>query len=219
MDKIMSKRIWLHHGLPTPDFAVLDASTELRRIADQLGLPLIIKPPHEGSTVGVTKVCGPADIPHAYAQAARFDTDVLAERFIAGRELTVAILGSGRAAQALPVVEIVAPNGNYDYEHKYFSDDTRYYCPADLPPIVSDQVRQLALAAYHALGCTGWGRVDLMLDELNQPWLLEVNATPGMTSHSLVPMAAKAAGMSYAELCVAILAEASCKVRSPAYNA
>jgi len=219
IDKIMTKRIWLHHGLPTPDFVVLNASTELSRVADQLGLPFIVKPPHEGSTVGITKVCSQREIQNAYTLAARFDVDVLAEQFIAGRELTVAILGSGQAARALPVIEIVAPNGNYDYEHKYFSDDTRYYCPADLPPVVSDQVRQLALAAYHAVGCAGWGRVDLMLDTAHQPWLLEINTTPGMTSHSLVPMAAKVVGLSYAELCVAILAEASCKVRSPVCNA
>jgi D-alanine-D-alanine ligase len=219
MDKIMTKRIWLHHGLPTPNFAVLETATELNRVPAQLGLPLIIKPPHEGSTVGITKVCCHADMENAYALAARFDANVLAEQFIAGRELTVAILGSGRTAQALPIVEIVAPDGNYDYEHKYFSDDTRYYCPADLPPAVAEHVCHLALAAYRVLGCAGWGRVDLMLDTVNQPWLLEVNATPGMTSHSLVPMAAKAAGMSYGELCMAILAEASCQVRSPARNA
>jgi D-alanine-D-alanine ligase len=216
MDKIMTKRIWLQHGLPTPDFAILDERTELRRVPDSLGLPLIIKPPHEGSTVGITKVRGYSDMKEAYAEAARFDSEVLAEQFIAGRELTVALLGSGRSARALPVIEIVAPEGNYDYEHKYFSDDTQYFCPADLPDAVAREVQRVCVEAYRALGCEGWGRADLMLDANQRVWLLEMNTSPGMTGHSLVPKAAQATGMSYPELCVAILSEASCKVRSPA---
>lgn len=219
MDKTMTKRVWLQHGLPTPEFEVLDADTELRLVPDRLSLPLIIKPPHEGSTVGITKVVGYSDMKEAYALAAKFDSEVLAEQFIVGRELTVAIIGSGRNARALPVIEIAAPGGNYDYEHKYFSDDTEYFCPATLPTDVAEQVRQIAEAAYRAVGCEGWGRVDFMLDRNNQPWLLEVNTSPGMTGHSLVPMAAKAVGMSYPELCVSILSEASCKLRSPARNA
>lgn len=216
MDKTMTKRVWLQHGLPTPAFESLDAQSELRTVPDRLGLPLILKPPHEGSTVGITKVVGYSDMKDAYEQAARFDDNVLAEQFIAGRELTVAVLGTGRAARALPVIEIVAPGGNYDYEHKYFSDETQYFCPADLPDAVARQVEDIAERAYRALGCAGWGRIDFMLDANHQPWLLEANTSPGMTSHSLVPMAAKAVGMSYAELCVAILSEASCKVHSPA---
>jgi D-alanine-D-alanine ligase len=219
MDKIMTKRVWLQHGLPTPRFAVLDARTELRRVPDELELPLILKPPHEGSTVGITKVVGYSDMKDAYAQAARFDSEVLAEQFVSGRELTVAVLGAGAAARALPIIEIVAPQGNYDYEHKYFSDDTQYFCPADLPARVADEVARISVAAYRALGCEGWGRVDLILDRDQRPWLLELNTSPGMTGHSLVPMAAKAVGMSYPELCVAILAEAACKVRAPARNA
>ncbi|MGY6272194.1 D-alanine--D-alanine ligase [Achromobacter denitrificans] len=219
MDKTMTKRVWLQHGLPTPEFEVLDADTELRLVPDRLSLPLIIKPPHEGSTVGITKVAGYSDMKEAYAAAARFDSQVLAERFIAGRELTVAVLGGGRTARALPVIEIAAPGGNYDYEHKYFSDDTQYFCPATLPPEVAQEVARIAVEAYQVLGCEGWGRADFILDQDNRPWLLEMNTSPGMTSHSLVPMAAKAVGISYADLCVAILSEAACKVRSPARNA
>ncbi|OZI24390.1 D-alanine--D-alanine ligase [Bordetella genomosp. 7] len=218
MDKTMTKRVWLQHGLTTPAFELLDAGSELRTVPDRLGLPLILKPPHEGSTVGITKVVGYSDMQDGYAQAAKFDDRVLAEQFIAGRELTVAVLGTGRSARALPVIEIVAPGGNYDYEHKYFSDDTQYFCPADLPDAVASRVAELAVDAYRALDCAGWGRIDMMLDANHQPWLLEANTSPGMTSHSLVPMAAKAVGMSYAELCVSIVAEAACKVRSPARN-
>jgi D-alanine-D-alanine ligase len=218
MDKITTKRIWLQHGLPTPDFAILDEHTELRRVPDSLGLPLIIKPPHEGSTVGITKVRGYSDMKEAYAEAACFDSEVLAEQFITGRELTVALLGAGRAARALPVIEIVAPDGNYDYEHKYFSDDTQYFCPADLPDAVSNEVRRVCVEAYRALGCEGWGRADLILDADQRIWLLEMNTSPGMTSHSLVPKAAQAEGMYYPELCVTILSQAACKVRSPARN-
>ncbi len=216
MDKVMTKRVWLQHGLPTPAFEVLDAGSELRTVPDRLGLPLILKPPHEGSTVGITKVAGYSDMKQGYADAARYDSSVLAEQFIAGRELTVAVLGTGAAARALPVIEIVAPGGNYDYEHKYFSDETQYFCPADIPPAVAEEVGRIAEQAYRALGCEGWGRADFILDGQGRPWLLEMNTSPGMTSHSLVPMAARAVGMSYAELCVAILAEASCKVHSPA---
>ncbi|WGJ91368.1 D-alanine--D-alanine ligase [Achromobacter mucicolens] len=219
MDKTMTKRIWLQHGLPTPDFEVLDADTDLRLVPDRLQLPLIIKPPHEGSTVGITKVVGYSDMKEAYAAAARYDSEVLAEQFITGRELTVAIVGSGKAARALPVIEIAAPGGNYDYEHKYFSDDTQYFCPAALPADVAEEVARIAVKAYQALGCEGWGRADFILDGDNRPWLLEMNTSPGMTGHSLVPMAAKAVGISYAELCVAILSEASCKVHSHARNA
>jgi len=219
MDKVMTKRVWLQHGLPTPAFEVLGEDTELRLVPDRLGLPLMIKPPHEGSTVGITKVRGYSDMKESYELAARFDSEVLAEQFVTGRELTVALLGTGRGARALPVIEIVAPDGNYDYEHKYFSDDTQYFCPADLPEELASEVRRVSVAAYRALGCEGWGRADLMLDKENRPWLIEMNTSPGMTSHSLVPKAAQAAGMSYPELCVSILSEAALKVRAPARNA
>ncbi len=215
MDKIMTKRVWLQHGLPTPGFAVLTNEADLAQ-ADALGWPLMIKPPHEGSTLGITRVEAPADLRKAYDLASGFDTEVLAEQFIRGREITVAVLGSGGSARALPIVEIIAPGGNYDYEHKYISDATQYICPAELDAELTDHILSLAEHAYRALGCEGWGRADFMLDEQSKPWLLELNTSPGMTSHSLVPMSARAAGMSYAELCVAILSTASCKVRQPA---
>ncbi len=216
MDKIMTKRIWLQHGLPTPAFEVLSAGADLRLVPDRLGLPLILKPPHEGSTVGIAKVSGYSDMKEAYDTAARYDSEVLAEAFVTGRELTVAVLGTGAAARALPIIEIVAPGGNYDYEHKYFSDDTQYLCPAQLPEGLTQEVQDIVVRAYRALDCEGWGRADLILDRAGKPWLLEMNTSPGMTGHSLVPMAARATGMSYADLCVAILADASCKLRSPA---
>lgn len=215
MDKVMTKRVWLHAGLSTPDFAVLRPGFEPSVIADQLGLPLIVKPCREGSTLGLTRARALEDIVTGYGQAAGFDEDVLAEQMIVGRELTLAILGHGAAARALPLIEIVAPDGNYDYQHKYYSDATRYVCPADLSEAVAEQVRALSLAAYRAVGCEGWGRVDVMLRDDGTPFLLEVNTAPGMTSHSLVPMAAQADGMSYGELCVHILMGARCKLASP----
>jgi D-alanine-D-alanine ligase len=215
MDKIMTKKVWIAQGLPTPKFAILAGESDLAGAMENLGLPLIIKPPHEGSTLGVTKVGRREEMLAAYRQAARYDADVLAEQFIRGRELTVAILGKGRNARALPVIEIVAPAGNYDYEHKYVSNDTQYICPARLDAALSGEIMALSEQAFVALGCEGWGRADFMLDADNRPWLLEMNTSPGMTSHSLVPMGAKAAGMSYAQLCVAILASASCKVQAP----
>jgi D-alanine-D-alanine ligase len=212
MDKIMTKKVWAHHGLPTPQFAVLADESDLAGLIGRLGLPLIVKPPHEGSTLGVAKVADAGELHEAYRLAAGYDAEVLAERFIDGRELTVPLLGKGQKARALPIIEIVAPGGNYDFEHKYVSNETQYFCPADLPAELTREIMRLACRAYVALGCEGWGRVDLMLDRHGRPWLLELNTSPGMTSHSLVPMGAKAAGMSYSELCVAILAEASCKV-------
>jgi len=152
-------------------------------------------------------------LPAAYRLAGRYEPIVLAEQFIRGRELTVPVLGKGAGAHALPIVEIIAPQGNYDYENKYFSDETRYICPAELDEGVAARVRQLAEQAYRALGCEGWGRADFILDEQGQPWLLEMNTSPGMTSHSLVPMSARGAGLSYTELCLAILDGAACKVR------
>lgn len=215
MDKIMSKRIWRAQGLPTPAFEAVTSAADLDGVAQRLGLPLIMKPPHEGSTLGVTRVDDVGAMRGAYELAARYDNVVLAEQFIRGPELTVAILGNGPDARALPVIEIVAPDGNYDYEHKYVSNETQYICPANLDAALTEQIMRTAEDAYVALKCEGWGRADFMLDGGGRPWLLEVNTSPGMTSHSLVPMAAKAAGMSYAELCVAILETASCKVQAP----
>jgi D-alanine-D-alanine ligase len=215
MDKVMTKRMWIAEGLPTPRYAVLDASSELRRVPDELGLPLFVKPPHEGSTIGVSKVEGYSQMQEAYTLAAQYDEQVLAEEFIAGKELTVPILGEGANARALPVIEICAPGGNYDFEHKYVSDDTEYLCPAPLNDELTRELQSLAVKAYNSIKCSGWGRVDFMLRERDQkPFLLEVNTSPGMTSHSLVPMAAKATGMTYETLCIQILAGASLKTRS-----
>ncbi|MBC7453359.1 MAG: D-alanine--D-alanine ligase [Massilia sp.] len=213
MDKIYTKMIWLMHGLPTPKYAALDGATDLAQVAQELGLPLIVKPPHEGSTIGITKVSDAADIAGAYALAARFDEVVLAEQFITGREFTVAILGQGNNTRALPIVEIVAPQGNYDYQNKYFSDDTVYTCPAVLDAATAAEIERIAVAAYRALDCEGWGRVDVLLRASdNAPFLLEVNTAPGMTGHSLVPMAARAVGISYEDLCVEILQSARLKM-------
>ncbi|HVL57871.1 MAG TPA: D-alanine--D-alanine ligase, partial [Burkholderiaceae bacterium] len=176
MDKVFAKRIWLTHGLPTPQFEVAHSAPDALAAARRLGLPLAIKPSREGSTIGFSKVAALAGVEAAYALASRHDADVLCEQFIEGRELTVALLGSGDSARALPVIEIVAPEGNYDYRNKYFTDDTRYVCPAELQDAVSARVRELALAAYRAIGCEGWGRADLMLRATDdEPYLLEVN--------------------------------------------
>lgn len=215
MDKIMTKKVWLEQGLPTPDYAVLTSGSGLDRVAAGLGLPLIVKPPHEGSTLGVTRVDGLDELRKAYELAALYDSEVLAEQFIEGRELTVPILGKGGTARALPVIEIVAPDGNYDYEHKYISNDTQYVCPASLDPALTESIQRIAVQSYTALKCEGWGRADFMLDASGKPWLLEMNTSPGMTTHSLVPMGAKAAGMSYADLCLEILSTACCKVQAP----
>ena len=214
MDKITTKILWLATGLPTPNYAVLDAGSDLAQIAADLGLPLIVKPPHEGSTIGITKVNAVDGFKAAYDIAAALDDSVLAEEFVTGREFTVAVLGSGAAARALPVVEIVAPEGNYDYQNKYFTDDVKYHCPAVLPDALSEEMRRIAVQAYRTLGCEGWGRVDVLLRERDQkPFLLEANTSPGMTTHSLVPMAARAEGISYEALCVEILRTARLKMK------
>jgi len=211
MDKIMTKHLWERYGLPTPAFAAIGREDQLFDAVKQLGLPMILKPSHEGSTLGLTKVQHAQDLHGAWQLAANYDTVVLAEQFITGRELTIAVLGSDEAARALPIIEIVAPGGDYDYEHKYFSNDTQYLCPAPLTQDLTVSLQYLARQAYLATGCSGWGRVDLMLDAHDQPWLLEVNTSPGMTSHSLVPMAARACGIDYGALCLHILDTASCK--------
>ena len=214
MDKITTKILWLRENLPTPEYAVLGADSDLDAEAARLGLPLIMKPPHEGSTIGITKVTDKAGLKAAYDAAAALDDCVLAEEFVEGREFTVAVLGTGKDARALPIVEIVAPQGNYDYNNKYFTDDTKYFCPPQLDQAMQDEMQRLAVAAYRAVGCEGWGRVDVLLRAKdNKPFLLEVNTSPGMTSHSLVPMAARATGVSYEELCVEILRTARLKLK------
>ncbi len=212
MDKVATKRVWLSHGLPTPAFLVLDADSDFLPVAGTLGLPFIMKPPHEGSTLGLVKVEAADDVRAAFAKASAFEDEVLAESFVSGRELTVAVLGTGATARALPIIEIVAPDGNYDYQNKYFTDDVRYDCPADLPPELAQRIQDICVQAYRAIGCEGWARADVMLDEDGNPYLLEINTSPGMTGHSLVPMAARAVGMSYESLCVEILRSARCKV-------
>jgi D-alanine-D-alanine ligase len=214
MDKIMTKRIWLSHGLPTPRFAVLDGQAtsdeDLRKVSGELGLPLMLKAPHEGSTIGISKVTEYAGMREGFTHCAKYDDVVLAEEFITGRELTVPVLGTGRTARALPIVEIRAPQGNYDYQNKYFSDDTQYLCPAPLDEELTKRIQSLAVLAFNALGSRGWGRVDFMLRTSdNEPFLLEINSSPGMTGHSLVPMSAKASGVSYEDLCVQILKSAA----------
>jgi D-alanine-D-alanine ligase len=218
MDKVMTKRIWMNHGLPTPRFVVLDAKNatpeELRVVPDDLGLPLMLKAPHEGSTIGISKVVGYSDMQPGFELCAKYDEVVLAEEFISGRELTVPVLGKGRDARALPIVEIRAPEGNYDYQNKYFSDDTKYLCPAPLDDALTKRIQSLAVRAFNAVGCKGWARVDFMLRAAdNEPFLLEINTSPGMTGHSLVPMAAKAAGVSYEDLCVEILRMADLELK------
>jgi D-alanine-D-alanine ligase len=212
MDKTMTKRVWLAEGIPTPRWQLLarDAGQALQAVPEALGLPLIVKPAREGSSFGVTKVKDRAQMQEAVRLAAGFDTDVLCEEFIAGDEVTCPVLGEGQDARALPVIRIVAPDGNYDYQHKYFTDDTQYIVPCGLPPGEEEAIQALVLKAYRVLGCRGWGRVDVMIDaRTRQPYLLEINTSPGMTSHSLVPMSARAAGMSYPDLCCALLAAAT----------
>jgi D-alanine-D-alanine ligase len=206
MDKAMTKRVWLHSGLSTPDFVMLNVDSDWKAIATRLGLPLIVKPAHEGSTLGLTKVKSAEELPAAYALAAKFDKAVMAEQFISGMELTCPVMGYADTARALPVVRIVAPDANYDYQNKYFSDETQYLCPSGLSPAQEKQIQELVLQSYRTLGCRGWARADVMVRESdNQPYLLEINTSPGMTSHSLVPMSAAAAGMPYEKLCVEIL--------------
>jgi D-alanine-D-alanine ligase len=214
MDKITTKKIWLMHGLPTPKYASIDpASADLAKVAAELGLPLIVKPPLEGSTIGITKVTKADELQAAVDLATGFDKVVLAEEFVTGRELTVTVLGQGASARALPIVEIVAPQGNYDYQNKYFTDDTKYYCPAQIDEAATLDIQRIAVEAYNALGCEGWARLDVLLRESdNRPFLLEANTSPGMTGHSLVPMSARALGISYEDLCVEILRSARLKI-------
>lgn len=202
MDKVRCKAVWAAQGIPTPAHRLLGPDMNADEIVDALGLPLFVKPAHEGSSIGMSRVDRAADLPAAYAKAAVFDADVMAEQFISGPEYTATIL-DGRV---LPLIHIETPRGFYDYEAKYAAQDTLYHCPCDLEPGRERELARLALRAFEAVGARGWGRVDLMLDDAGQPWFLELNTTPGMTSHSLVPMAARAAGMDFDELVWRILA-------------
>ena len=210
MDKVMTKRVWVAEGLPTPRWVWLAPDRQAREhvigVPDELGLPLVVKPPREGSSIGISKVQGYSQMQEAVKLATQYDADVLCEEFIEGEEVTCAVLGHGAGARALPVIRIQAPDGNYDYHHKYFSDDTGYRCPSGLPAEEEAEIQRLTLAAYRTLGCRGWGRADLMVRASDRkPFLLEMNTSPGMTGHSLVPIAARAAGIGYGQLCVLLL--------------
>ena len=214
IDKVMTKRVWLAEGLPTPHYQLLQGGRyspqQVIAVPDALGLPLIVKPAREGSSIGVVKVAGYSEMQAAVEQAAQMDSDVLCEQFIDGDEVTCPIMGAGDDARALPVIRIVAPAGNYDYQNKYFTDVTQYLVPSGLPAGEEATIQQLAVRAYQVLGCRGWGRVDVMVDAATRkPYLLEVNTSPGMTSHSLVPMSARAAGIGYEELCLQVLSLAA----------
>ena len=205
MDKWRTKLVWEASGVPTPRYAMVRADSDWERVVRALGLPLIVKPAREGSTLGITKVRTAPDMKPAYDFAARFDELVIAEEFVEGQELTASILGE----TALPLVRIEAPGGNYDYQNKYFTDDTKYHCPAGIRAEVEDEIRAVALKSFRVLGCRGWGRADVMLRPDGSYSFLEMNTSPGMTGHSLVPMAARAAGMSYPDLYVRILENAA----------
>ena len=206
IDKIATKQIWLSNGLSTPEFEELTADSNWNAVVEKLGLPLIVKPAHEGSSLGLTKVKSVDGLPAAYELAAGLDKKVIAETCIVGDELTCPLVGQGSTAEALPVIKIIPPQANYDFHHKYFSNETQYLCPTGLAAEVNERVQELALASYKVLGCRTWGRADVMLDQkTGKPYLLEMNTSPGMTSHSLVPMAAKAAGVSYADLVLWLL--------------
>lgn len=201
MDKWRTKLLWEAVGISTPRHALLNAQSDLDAVVKALGLPLIVKPSREGSTIGLTKVTAAGNLRAAWELAAKHDTTVLAEQFIEGVELTVAILGE----TALPLVRIQTAGGLYDYEAKYISRDTRYFCPSGVSAAQEQVIQAQALQAHKILGCEGWGRVDVMLDNSGKPYFLETNTSPGMTDHSLVPMAAKAAGISFEDLVLRIL--------------
>ncbi len=210
IDKIMTKHIWRADGLCTPDWKQVRNAKEALAALELLGCPMMVKPAREGSSLGLAKVTTPEQCEAAYTLASRLDARVLCEQFISGDEVTVAVLGTENDAHALPVVRIRAKDGNYDYLNKYFTNTTEYLVPSGLPEAEDAQIQQLALCAYKSLGCRGWARVDVMVDALTRtPYLLEINTSPGMTSHSLVPMSARAAGLDYPELCMQVLHSAS----------
>jgi D-alanine-D-alanine ligase len=210
MDKLMTKRIWLAEGLATPTWRQVRSAADTRAAFEALGSPMIVKPVREGSTIGLTKVMSADQCEAAYALAAKQDPMVMCEQFIAGDEVTCPVLGTGESARALPVIRIVAPDGNYDYQNKYFTDDTQYLVPCGLPEGEEATIQALVLKAFRTLDCRGWARADVMIDAATRkPYLLEINTSPGMTGHSLVPMSARAAGISYEDLCVQLLATAS----------
>lgn len=206
MDKWRTKLVWEACGVPTPPYAMLDANTDFAAVVKRLGLPIMVKPASEGSSIGMSKVTEAGALKAAWELAAKHDRLVIAEKFVTGTELTAGVLGG----QALPLIKLETPRVFYDYEAKYIANDTQYICPCGLDPAAERAIQREVLRAFDTIGCRGWGRVDLMLDASGRPFFLEVNTAPGMTDHSLVPMAARAAGLSYEDLCVRILALAAC---------
>lgn len=220
IDKVMTKRVWIAEGLPTPRYVLLRKGVytpeQVAAVPGDLGLPLIVKPAREGSSIGLTKVLHVDAMAAAVEKAAALDCDVLCEQFVAGDEVTCPVLGSGDQARALPVIRIVAPEGNYDYQNKYFTDDTKYLVPCGLPEGEEAAIQEIVLNAYRVLGGRGWGRVDVMIDAATRkPYLLELNTSPGMTGHSLVPMSAAADRISYEALCLQLLATAALDQMEP----
>ena len=207
MDKWRTKLVWQAAGIPTPKYKLLTAESDWVKVIEALKLPLIVKPAREGSSIGITKVQTANELPTAFHLAFKLDPLVIAEEFIAGQELTASIVG----CDVLPLIRIEAPDGAYDYQNKYFTDVTKYHCPSGIRADVEDEIRAMTLKAFRVLGCDGWGRADMMLAPDGRFSFLELNTSPGMTGHSLVPMAARAVGMSYADLCLRILQSASLK--------
>jgi len=201
MDKWRSKLVWQAGGLPIPDFLMINGQSVSAEVVGKLGLPLFVKPANEGSSVGISKVKPEGELQEAYRHAAKYDKLVIAERFIGGGEYTVAILGE----QALPVIKIEPANEFYDFEAKYLRDDTRYLCPSGLDAAQEAEMQRQALLAFALIGGQGWGRVDFLMSETGQPYVLEANTSPGMTDHSLVPMAARQAGISFEQLVLHVL--------------
>jgi D-alanine-D-alanine ligase len=204
MNKYHTKQVWRGAGLPTPASVLLNADSDWQAVVADLGLPLMVKPVHEGSSVGMSKVESAQQLQTAWQNAAGIDSQVMAEQFIQGGEYTASILDT----QALPLIRLETPRGFYDYEAKYHADTTQYHCPCGLSAEQENRLQDLALRAFQVLGASGWGRVDIMLDAAQNPWLLELNTIPGMTDHSLVPIAAQAAGIDYDTLVMKVLATA-----------
>jgi D-alanine-D-alanine ligase len=209
MDKWRTKLVWQSCGVPTPHSEVLTPATDFEAVANRLGLPLMVKPANEGSSIGMSKVRSATALADAYAAAAKYDSLVIAESFVEGVELTAAVLGD----TPLPLIRLETPHDFYDYDAKYKAADTRYIIPCGLPPDAERVIQEEALRAFRAVGCSGWGRVDLILDRSGRPYFLEVNTSPGMTDHSLVPMAARHAGISFEDLCLRILETARVAAR------
>jgi D-alanine-D-alanine ligase len=217
MDKVMTKRIWRFEGLPTPEWRQVSSAEQTRAAFAALGAPMIVKPAREGSSIGFTKVMSLEQCDAAYTAAAKHDLEVLCEQFIAGDEVTCPVLGPADAPVALPLIRIVAPDGNYDYQNKYFTDTTQYLVPAGLPTGEEEAIAAIVRKAYGVLGCRGWARADVMIDaNTRKPYLLEINTSPGMTGHSLVPMSARAWGLSYEDLCVRLLQHTTLDARAGA---